>query len=375
MSQEALNIRCRETEYHITARCACLLEVVKARHDSEITYTAPVQFLHRTVRDFLEDQDRWKEILDRTQGVLFDPHWYLMRSHSLMLHWRLTKVDFMTRRYLRDITITMLAFASRADAHTASHVHQMRILEDANKLMVAHRNELNSWHDSFKEEVLPPSIRTPLIACALMLNVPEYISSRLRYLDSREPKATRTAATYLLHSRILTNRYDSIEGLPHINFRMASVLLKFEADVNSKNHAASDLSSWGDFLNDGLGELSSPRKRLANPDFPRVMSLFLSSGADPHISLDESKHRIGLLEFFEDFEITTRAGGASKQSGCASLAPTAEIRYLIVLKAANSNSLEAEKPPATSIVLIEPEPYRRYWHRELSPASRRKEVE
>ncbi|KAH6719510.1 hypothetical protein BKA61DRAFT_472972, partial [Leptodontidium sp. MPI-SDFR-AT-0119] len=69
MTQTELDTACRETEYHITARCACLLEVTRAPRMSD----GKVQYIHRTAKDFLEEPSRWAAVLAQTKNTNFDP--------------------------------------------------------------------------------------------------------------------------------------------------------------------------------------------------------------------------------------------------------------------------------------------------------------
>ncbi|KAK0118368.1 hypothetical protein ONS95_012656 [Cadophora gregata] len=71
MNQNELEKISRETEYHITARCACLLEITKAHRKSE----CHVQYLHRAAKDFLEESPRWETVLNHTNGSEFNP-WF-----------------------------------------------------------------------------------------------------------------------------------------------------------------------------------------------------------------------------------------------------------------------------------------------------------
>jgi hypothetical protein len=109
MTQVKLDDTCRETEYHITARCACLLEVTKQRRTSE----GQIQYLHRTAKDFLEDPSRWTIVLGHTRTIAFDPYWCMMRSKSLMLHRLLMTDDGHGRLAEQGMFIKILALGVR----------------------------------------------------------------------------------------------------------------------------------------------------------------------------------------------------------------------------------------------------------------------
>ncbi|KAH6672603.1 hypothetical protein B0J14DRAFT_514181 [Halenospora varia] len=297
MSQASLDNKCREIGYHITARCACMLEVSKTKGESEVTSTALVQYLHRTARDFLEDQGRWNEILCHTRTIFFDPYWYMMRSSGLMLR-RLASRDGPPLR-LQSTAIALLAFASHADAHDASHVQQVKILDDANNVVTCHRIPLVKWHASFDKRAVPQGLRTTIMACALALNISGYVAASLRNLWRHNPLAATTASTSMLRDQIRLNKLRNTNRLPDINFRMVSVLIAFGADVNYK---AGDTTTWEDFLQGGIEAMSSSSDH--DPNFARLMSLFLSSGANPRVSLWNFvtwPTSLTFLEFFQTY--------------------------------------------------------------------------
>lgn len=56
MSQQRLESKLEETEFHVAARCAGLLEVRNIKGDNKVTSRSLVQYLHRTARDYIEEQ-------------------------------------------------------------------------------------------------------------------------------------------------------------------------------------------------------------------------------------------------------------------------------------------------------------------------------
>ncbi|KAF8846974.1 hypothetical protein BDZ45DRAFT_637563, partial [Acephala macrosclerotiorum] len=63
MSAAALASACEDTQVHLAARCAGLLEVASASRGA-ITYPGDrVTYMHRTARDFLEQPSQWSKVL------------------------------------------------------------------------------------------------------------------------------------------------------------------------------------------------------------------------------------------------------------------------------------------------------------------------
>lgn len=80
-----------EVEARLRSRCAGLIELqspmTKPSDDSQdqlaIFWTdlnPPVQFLHKSVADFLEDSDVWSEMVAPTKGTIFDPNVSILQS-------------------------------------------------------------------------------------------------------------------------------------------------------------------------------------------------------------------------------------------------------------------------------------------------------
>jgi hypothetical protein len=85
MPQQELVRKCQESEIRITARCAFLLEIPVTSKIREIGPGSSVQYLHRTVREFLEEGPRWTAMVGYAKNSLFDPYVSLMRSSTFII--------------------------------------------------------------------------------------------------------------------------------------------------------------------------------------------------------------------------------------------------------------------------------------------------
>jgi hypothetical protein len=90
-TKSTIKAQCDKTRIHLTARCAGLLEVPQFEQRG---IHAPVQFLHRTARDFLESEGIWNEMTRHAMKSSFDPRSSMLKatvlSHTLHLRVELT---------------------------------------------------------------------------------------------------------------------------------------------------------------------------------------------------------------------------------------------------------------------------------------------
>jgi hypothetical protein len=219
-----------------------------------------------------------------------------MRCNSFILirHSRGINPDPWNRQLIHDTAMTVLAFASRADAYYTSHVHQFEVLDLVEKLTTTHGIDLDGSHASFDKSAIPKCLRSSLIACSLALNLSGYLSEKLQNLD---PLPAKSASTYMLRSQISSADdpyWNFIGGSPHMTFSMASVLTAYGADVNHREKHF-DRSTWESFLKQYLEIMDRSEER--NPDFARLTKLFLSLGADPRVSVDHNGRNFTLKDF------------------------------------------------------------------------------
>ncbi|TVY82832.1 hypothetical protein LSUE1_G004720 [Lachnellula suecica] len=325
MTQSQLQSKSEEFEFYIAARCACLLEVRNIGGHTKVTPNSLVHFIHRTARDFVEEQTRWNEILKFTLETAFNPYWYLMKSQGFALQ-RLSSekeqfLDYPEDDQILDGITRILVFASYADAHTLSHIEQSRILDAAAEIIEKHTISLEDWPEPLNNPKIPPELATSFILAALNLNISGYITRKLRKARRRDPAEAAFSASYFL-SMMDESNLISIDGLPHMSHNMAKTLIKSGADVNYKRpkvHGinlvrAPDTTTWEGFLERNLPERGMKSNstwddfdetfegRNTNPDLVPLMSLFLASGADPTIIVrGESHGRLTLLHYLKKF--------------------------------------------------------------------------
>ena len=80
LTDESLLLGCENTKIQLTARCAGLLEVPEF---DQRGLRATIEYLHRTARDFIENEKNWQEILQHTLGTAFRPDISILRASLL----------------------------------------------------------------------------------------------------------------------------------------------------------------------------------------------------------------------------------------------------------------------------------------------------
>lgn len=287
MSRDELNTMCREMEYHITARCACLVEVQRTPGQSK----GHVQYFHRTAKDFLEESPRWKDVLDHTKESGFDPWWSMLRSKSLSAHRSLDRATLLDLRVARGPFITMLALAVRIDGTGQSSKKKVLILDDAEVLWERHSLDLipqcdfKAWNcPLLPYDMTSRSIRSSFFSCALALNFTEYVALRLSQLEARKQKAGRLIATHILRHTIGQADFLALE------MDMAITLVQQGAGVNALvfNAPTYDTESrtlWQEILANQIDLIDSNEQKQLHPQLPQFISTALVSGADPSASI------------------------------------------------------------------------------------------
>ncbi|TVY80314.1 hypothetical protein LSUE1_G006860 [Lachnellula suecica] len=85
LSATEISDRCEMVSDRLKSRCAGLLEIRGVHEDS--CNMGTVQYMHRTVRDFLEIPNTWSFLISATAGTNFRPHKYVLKS--ILLYQRL----------------------------------------------------------------------------------------------------------------------------------------------------------------------------------------------------------------------------------------------------------------------------------------------
>ena len=291
MSSEEITFKCKETEFHITARCACLLEVTATKDRDDTSPESLVQYLHRTARDYLEEPRRWDTLLFHTQNITFKPLYSTMRSYGLVLQvlCNQTQPNAADKIRVRRMGSKILVSATYADEIGEFHPTQMEILDITDRLMTQHLGA--GWYMRLNIHAVPRSLASSFFELCLFINLAAYVQEKLR----QNPPTGAVAPTEMLYRRVTADSVRDSGSILDLTLEMASVLVAHGADPNWKYEMTLyGKSTWEEFLSQGLVVLNS-RVRL-NAHYIPIMSLFLSSGADPRASVFTNDERISVGE-------------------------------------------------------------------------------
>ena len=310
MGVDELEKKSSETEYYLTARCACLLEV----HKTSTTRDGKIQYLHRTAKDFLEEPKRWAVTLEHTRAMVFDPWWSMLRSKSLLAHRFFQRNDDSRDSFdsspssLHEkgdsrLIADLVDCAMKIDLQSPFYDVRMRILNDIEVLLEGidvEKFDIKSkllestgmWYDFsmitgdlIVIENLPYIMRSPLLDYALLYNVSEFVAQRLTEYKAQNARAARQAATVVLHY----SKYTGILGMD-----MAIALFKQGANMNVPCDDSS-MTLWASIVSDRSEIYEWNSTTDINPIWPQFISTALAYGADPSVLIGSQK--LSLDEF------------------------------------------------------------------------------
>ncbi|KAN0102275.1 hypothetical protein V8E51_012785 [Hyaloscypha variabilis] len=158
ISKDAMGFECERTVVHLTARCACFLEIVPTiRHqkDQRPGSDFTIQYLHRTARDFLEERRRWANLVAHTECTEFNPYVSLLKSCHLDLHWIFRNNS--SAHSWQTAASNAMIYASYADQHTISHHTQILVLDDINNIITSNTDCHAPWGTQLDRELVSPA--------------------------------------------------------------------------------------------------------------------------------------------------------------------------------------------------------------------------
>jgi hypothetical protein len=308
MSTEELNSACEDTQIHLTARCAGLLELGNTQDSARFYQHSPIVYMHRTARDFLEREDQWAKVMSYAPPETFSPDTAMLRSSIILLMAKgFTKrplyTDYATSglisdgigqrhtlynqpmlnssRMVEDITI----YAYHADDNDGTRGEQTKLL-----------NIYNAWRSSTMEEPQPiiPSYRDRhWLRESALLSLSGYVHN---FLSVEEEETRSEVAENLLYA-VLSSAHSERLRLMFPKPKMVQVLLKLRSDRTMQTDVMPRLSA-GPCWPSQSGTIVRVRANddvHATPRFLKayvsMLEAFLSAGVDPtDISSRVPKH-------------------------------------------------------------------------------------
>ncbi|KAH9205388.1 hypothetical protein DL95DRAFT_528851 [Leptodontidium sp. 2 PMI_412] len=286
-----LKERYRDTEIHLTARCAGLLEVTQTNGSSQVSRRSSVDYFHRSARDYLEKGPIWLNILQHTAQTNFSPSLSMLKAYTNMLWMEpiLNNVDYF-RNVIHDtrnsrlpderLISTAFIYAYHSDKLNVFSNTQAAWL-DAMDQSLGRRKFEQYWGNELPLCNVPRNaadeipIFDSILCLAVVYQLTWYVQHKLALQPPRTPT---TRARHLLRLSMPFREYEWCADLPHPTPKMTAILLRHGAKPNARY---SRLTAWENVLR--LLHIL-PKSQICW-DILRVAELLLLSGADPRASL------------------------------------------------------------------------------------------
>jgi hypothetical protein len=282
LPEDELITRCRQTEVHLAMRTALLLEVAVSQKHPEVGPNCPVQYMHRTARDFLEEEERWKWFSSPTEGSGFNPHVYMMWCHNFNLQW----ISFLdstdpARLTMAEVATRAIIHASYANTHSESHGAQVHILDNIDTVMTKSSSSRSLWYKCLNYDIVQTGLVDSFLDLTLFLNISCYVSMKVA-------NANPPPSSMALSRRICRPLVREYQDIPHLSFELAAALLSLGADVNLVHEGH---TTWTHFVfRHGSSE--------ENSQYFKILSLFLSHGAYAQASgYNSTANRTSIRDF------------------------------------------------------------------------------
>jgi hypothetical protein len=254
---------CQKMEDRMKARCAGLIEisgtVTETLYEPTSKANGKVQYLHRTVREYLEKPEIHSLITSHIKKLHFDPNISLLQSSLLQLK-IMPKHNPQSRFW--DLARDAMQYASVAELRTDSH---MTLVHELGKTIKAYRRTSTSFY--------PEKWSESFLAVAVQYNLWYYVEKQLSSQELLKQGVTvRTLLAYALGARGFHN-YDIAN-----NKEMVGLLLKHATKNGTNSNIFKTSSIWQQVLQ------PLEERYLEEEFFVRqfeVIRLFLQYGADP----------------------------------------------------------------------------------------------
>lgn len=234
----------------------------------------PVQYLHLTVRDFLEKPDVWAFLLARTNNSDFDSSVCLARGSLLSLKYHATlnpgKWDSKVTSHVK----STVRFAGQAESSTG--VAPIQLLEELDRVCTAlHGPQMGTKHwCSGMQHGLPPCSRCPttFLTYAIALGMTLFVRAKIGPCLEEVNRSSRTPL--LIHATIHCHGNDTVHQ------SMIAFLLRSGLDPNERRHPAL-LTPWEEVLAKVDERVNNQTTRWSTDvSWLEVCNLYLMYGAN-----------------------------------------------------------------------------------------------
>ena len=296
MSPEQLRLLHEDVRDRINFLCKDLLEVNEVLTDQRLDYQ--VDFLHRTVRDFLMEKDMHQDLVRRAT----DEHTTKWNAHQALCYVELARAKSLS---LNDgIRPRLNVLFSLIDA-LMFYVHeveieqkapQTRLLEQLDRLIsdYARNDMIYHWTNArdtprspYFDEYNHNNFLALAIQCRLVLYVQEKLDNKPNLLHS---KRGRPLLDYALRPNLVTpTRLPQLAEF--IDFDMVRLLLDRGANPNEKVSVYGNITVWALFLLLCYGKKSTKDLQVKETWF-KAAELMIRKGADRNLKLETVRREV-----------------------------------------------------------------------------------
>jgi hypothetical protein len=226
LQPEKLDKMCEDIEIQLTARCGGLLETGSRKRRANATIT----WLHRTARDFIEQNPYGSNVLGSSLKTDFNPNIWMMKSTMLELFAEVVKRPYAEKETINRLLKTCLIYAQDADTVTESHHAQVHILDKIHSFMQTNWHGHQHWMVPFIPTIhlgSLPALDITFLHLATLYNLTGYIRAKI---PKEIPQRYNPTAKSLLRFRTFGN--NSSEYGPRAQSpRMVSLLVELGANI------------------------------------------------------------------------------------------------------------------------------------------------
>ena len=286
VSVEEINAVSIRMQKYVNARCKDLLEVhALSTDDQEPLFTYYVDFLHRSVRDFLETKDMYDWLGSRT-GNHFDARISLCKitlaEVKTICHLGPSRPDQSSRDDLLDMLCQFFHYVRMAER--SGGICEVALVDELHEVLRAYQTGAGQNHVP-----LIPAYRykdyEPIVALAVEENILSYVREKL----SLHPQLISLSGDWTLLDHATT--FPSLgfgrefqDTIRLLEVETISLLLSHGVRPNKK-YPNSCRSTWDRFLKQNHEQKQVNYLQTPYRDIVEITKLFIRHGADPNIEV------------------------------------------------------------------------------------------
>lgn len=281
-----ISYRLEETTRRINSRCKGLLEVRKRYGGSALV----VDFLHKSVRDFLKTPRIWETIVLQS-AVDFDPNAALMRCHLLELKIRPNP----TSNFINDLAKNFMRYAGAADRTSGQFYPALmqnfydtaEELDIINRATDVYRRTTRFWYRDFLHIVhLDMSEKLSVLPIAGAYNMHCFVAWKLKQDPHIISSKEGSQLLYLAAIRAKTSSYVPQQRESNLNpdmVQMVQLLIDHGADPNAELGENTMWEQYMDWLYEDYGppHIDGQPGDEVNAAMIEVIRLLVAAGANP----------------------------------------------------------------------------------------------